>query len=75
VLPAVRREVFHPYSDRPEEVIWVICYAHDEAFAEKVRALGERMRPRDLYDAVNLYRNADSCPSASVIRDVLEQKW
>ena len=74
VLPAIRREVFHPYTDRPEEGLWINCYAYEEAFAEKVRALGERTRPRDLYDVVNLYRHGDTRPSATVLRDVLEQK-
>jgi predicted nucleotidyltransferase component of viral defense system len=54
VLPSIRREVFHPYSDRPEGGIWANCYAYEEAFGEKLRALGERTRPRDLYDVVNL---------------------
>jgi hypothetical protein len=66
--------VFHPYSDRPEEGFQANCYAYDEAFAEKLRALGERTRPRDLYDVVNLYRHEDSLPSPSILRDVLEQK-
>jgi hypothetical protein len=66
--------VFHPYSDRPDGGIWANCYPYEEAFAEKVRALGERTRPRDLYDVVNLYRHTDSRPSASVLLDVLRQK-
>ncbi len=74
VLPAVRREVFHPYSDRPEDGLWIMAYAYEEAFGEKLRALGERTRPRDLYDVVNLYRHGDSRPSPSVLRNVLEQK-
>jgi predicted nucleotidyltransferase component of viral defense system len=74
VLPSVRREVFHPYSDRPEGGLWVNCYAYEEAFGEKIRALSERGRPRDLYDVVNLYRHSDSRPSAPVLRNVLEQK-
>jgi predicted nucleotidyltransferase component of viral defense system len=74
VLPPVRREVFHPYSDRPDAGIFVNCYAYEEAFGEKMRALGERTRPRDLYDVVNLYRHTDTRPSASVLRDVLQQK-
>lgn len=73
-LPSVQREVFHPYSDRPEDGIWANCYAYEEAFAEKLRALGERTRPRDLYDVVNLYRHTDSRPSPIVILDVLRQK-
>jgi predicted nucleotidyltransferase component of viral defense system len=74
VLPAVRREVFHPYSDRPDGGLWVMAYAYEEAFGEKLRALGERTRPRDLYDVVNLYRHGDSRPSPIVLRDVLKQK-
>ena len=74
VLPPVHREVFHPYSDRPEEGLSANCYAYEEAFAEKMRALGERTRPRDLYDVVNLYRHTDTRPSAAVLRNVLEQK-
>ena len=35
VLPSVRREVFHPYSDRPEGGIWANCYAYEEAFGGK----------------------------------------
>ena len=74
VLPSVRREVFHPYSDRPEGGIWATCYAYEEAFGEKLRALGERTRPRDLYDVVNLYRHTDGRPTAMVLLDVLRQK-
>lgn len=36
--------------------------------------MGERTRPRDLYDVVNLYRHGDTRPSAAVLRAVLEQK-
>jgi predicted nucleotidyltransferase component of viral defense system len=74
VLPSVRREVFHPYTDRPEGGIWANCYAYEEAFGEKVRTLGERTRPRDLYDVVNLFRRTDSRPTSSVLRDVLRRK-
>jgi predicted nucleotidyltransferase component of viral defense system len=74
ILPSVRREVFHPYTDRPEGGIWANCYAYEEAFGEKLRALAERTRPRDLYDVVNLYRHTDSRPSATVLLSVLRQK-
>lgn len=74
MLAPVRREVFHAYSDRPPQGIWINCYAYEEAFGEKVRALAERTRPRDLYDVVNLYRHDDTLPSSSVLRDVLKQK-
>jgi predicted nucleotidyltransferase component of viral defense system len=74
VLAPVVANVFHPYGDAPEEGIQILAYAYVEAFAEKVRALAERTRPRDLYDVVNLFRNSDSLPTAPVMRDVLSQK-
>lgn len=74
VLPAERVPIFHGYSDEPEEGIEVLAYAYEEAFGEKVRALAERTRPRDLYDVVNLYRNTEARPSSAVLLDVLRQK-
>ncbi len=74
VLAPVPRDVFHPYTDRPEDGILANCYAYEEAFAEKLRALAERTRPRDLYDVVNLYRHTDSRPTPQVLREVLQQK-
>ncbi|MDE2824352.1 MAG: nucleotidyl transferase AbiEii/AbiGii toxin family protein [Chloroflexota bacterium] len=74
VLPPSRLGVFHPYSDEPENGITVTSYPYEEAFAEKTRALGERARPRDLYDVVNLFRNGDSRPRPAVMLDVLRRK-
>ena len=74
VLPPAERVIYHDYSDAPEGGILVRCYAYEEAFAEKTRALGERTRPRDLYDVINLYRNTDARPQSAVLKDVLQQK-
>jgi predicted nucleotidyltransferase component of viral defense system len=74
VLPPVSAEIFHPYSDAPEEGIEVLAYDYVEAFAEKFRALTERTRPRDLYDVVNLYRNADARPEQQQFVEVLREK-
>lgn len=74
VLAPVMRPIFHPYSDTPEDGIEVLTYAYEEAFGEKVRALAERTRPRDLYDVINLYRNVEARPSPAVLLDVLRQK-
>jgi predicted nucleotidyltransferase component of viral defense system len=74
VLPPVRADIFHPYSDLPEEGIEVLAYDYVEAFAEKFRALGERTRPRDLYDVVNLYRNAGARPEQQQFITVLREK-
>lgn len=73
VMPPSRQPVFHSYSDMPAGGIFVDCYGYPEVFGEKVRALGERGRPRDLYDVINLYRN-DHLPASVVVRDVLDQK-
>jgi predicted nucleotidyltransferase component of viral defense system len=74
VLPPVDRPVSHPYSDAPDVGIIARCYSYEEVFAEKVRALAERARPRDLYDVVNLFRHDEFHPAAPVIHDVLRQK-
>jgi predicted nucleotidyltransferase component of viral defense system len=74
VLPPARVHIFHPYSDAPAEGIEVLAYDYVEAFAEKFRALAERTRPRDLYDVVNLYRNADARPDPVQFIEVLRQK-
>jgi predicted nucleotidyltransferase component of viral defense system len=74
VLPSVIRAVTHPYSDVPAEGIAARCYAFEEVFGEKIRALSPRARPRDLYDVVNLFRHNDFRTAAAVIRDVVMQK-
>ena len=74
VLPPVRVQIFHPYSDAPEDGIEVLAYDYIEAFAEKFRALAERTRPRDLYDVVHLYRNTDARPEPQRFMEVLRAK-
>jgi predicted nucleotidyltransferase component of viral defense system len=74
VLPPTSVQIFHPYSDAPEEGIEVLAYDYVEAFAEKFRALAERTRPRDLYDVVNLYRNTDARPEPVQFIAVLREK-
>ena len=74
VLQPAERVIFHDYSDALAEGITVRCYAYEEAFAEKVRALGDRARPRDLYDVINLFRNTEARPQSAVLHDVLQQK-
>ncbi len=74
VLEPVRVPIFHPYTDMPAEGFEVLAYDYVEAFAEKFRALGERTRPRDLYDVVNLYRNIDARPEPAGFLGVLREK-
>jgi predicted nucleotidyltransferase component of viral defense system len=74
VLEPVMRKVHHPYTDNPGEGIEVRCYSFEEVFAEKIRALKERLRPRDLYDVVHLYRHDNLRPDRQVIMETLHDK-
>ena len=74
VLTPVQRPVHHPYTDVPADGIHVLSYSFEEVFAEKMRALAERQRPRDLYDVVHLYRRQDLQPDRSVVRSTLARK-
>lgn len=74
VLDPVRRPVHHPYSDLPADGIHVLSYSFEEVFAEKMRALAERQRPRDLYDVVHLYRRQDLQPDRALVRSTLARK-
>jgi len=74
VLPPVRVPIFHPYTDAPQDGVEVLAYDYVEAFAEKFRALAERTRPRDLYDVVHLFWNADMRPEPQRFLEVLRAK-
>jgi len=74
VLKPERREIFHPYSDKPEGSLFTICYPLVELFAEKIRALAERLRPRDLYDVVFLSRLDGLGIERDLLREVLAKK-
>jgi Nucleotidyl transferase AbiEii toxin, Type IV TA system/X-Pro dipeptidyl-peptidase (S15 family) len=56
------RPIAHAYDDALPPPAAVRSYCFEEVFAEKLRAMGERSRPRDLYDIVNLYRRPASQP-------------
>lgn len=74
ILDPVLRKIYHPYSDRNENNMQVFCYPYEELFAEKIRALGERLRPRDLYDVIYLYKLYRENNSSKNIFRILEQK-
>jgi len=52
LLPYESRQIIHPFSDFVETS--VLSYTFEEVFAEKIRALFERTRSRDLYDVWRL---------------------
>lgn len=70
----VRREIAHSYDDELPGDASVQCYVFAEVFAEKLRALGQRTRPRDLYDVVNLYRRPDLREERDLVLAILERK-
>jgi len=74
IRPTVLRKISHPYPEQLPAPSNVRCYNFEELFAEKLRAMGERSRPRDLYDVVNLFRRQEFRPYAELIRSVYVQK-
>ena len=74
VLDPTNRKVHHPYSDGQVDEIHIQCYSFEEVFAEKIRALAERQRPRDLYDVVHLYRHNSLRTNRELIKSTLEKK-
>jgi len=74
VLDTITRDVHHPYSDDPDGGIKATCYSFEEVVAEKIRALAQRARPRDLYDVVHFYRNRKMIDNPGLVHSVLEKK-
>ncbi|MEA3446967.1 MAG: nucleotidyl transferase AbiEii/AbiGii toxin family protein [Bacteroidota bacterium] len=50
ILPVVAKKIMHPYSDADQICRKAICYDFRELLSEKIRALKQRNRPRDIYD-------------------------
>ena len=68
------RPIFHPYPDDLPEDALVSAYSLEELFAEKTRALHERMRPRDLYDVVQLVENYSGAVDFASARAIFRAK-
>jgi predicted nucleotidyltransferase component of viral defense system len=74
VLPGVFRPIGHQYSDALSAGQGAFCYSLTEVFAEKLRALAERCRPRDLYDVIHMHRHPDLIGRAADVAEVLARK-
>jgi hypothetical protein len=74
VRPPECLPIAHPYPDDLGGDGRVLAYAYVEIFAEKIRALAERLRPRDLYDVVNLFRRSSGKPPPDAVHEVLAAK-
>jgi predicted nucleotidyltransferase component of viral defense system len=78
-LPPEPRPVAHPYSDATAaaelpSLALVRCYPLVELLAEKLRALAQRCRPRDLYDVVHTHRHADVARRSAAVAALLARK-
>jgi predicted nucleotidyltransferase component of viral defense system len=47
-VPPIKMNIYHPYGDQKDFPYQTNAYIYEEIFAEKIRALFERARPRDL---------------------------
>ncbi|MGD9108253.1 MAG: nucleotidyl transferase AbiEii/AbiGii toxin family protein [Gammaproteobacteria bacterium] len=75
VHPTELKNISHLYSDSLPQPAQVRCYAFDEIFAEKLRAMGQRGRPRDLYDIVLLFKQKNTLSlNSQLIKSILKQK-
>ena len=74
VLNSEKKRVHHPYKDEPSDGIWAHCYSFEEVIAEKIRALVQRLRPRDVYDVVHFFRNRAMIKNPSLVCSVLAKK-
>jgi len=69
-----RQPVFHAYPDTLPADTRVGSYTINELFAEKLRALVERTRPRDLYDVVFILENRPEASNLVRVRALLADK-
>ncbi|MBM3611310.1 MAG: nucleotidyl transferase AbiEii/AbiGii toxin family protein [Alphaproteobacteria bacterium] len=59
VYPLEKHKIIHPYSDNKEIKDFTMnTYSFYDLLAEKMRALFERTRPRDLYDVVEIVKRS-----------------
>jgi predicted nucleotidyltransferase component of viral defense system len=74
VVNSERKRVHHPYTDELSGGIWTHCYAFEEVVAEKIRALAQRARPRDVYDVVHFFRNRAMIKNPQLVHNILVKK-
>ncbi|MDV3104690.1 nucleotidyl transferase AbiEii/AbiGii toxin family protein [Thermococcus waiotapuensis] len=75
LLPLQDKRVLHSYSDFSRfRMVRVKAYPLEEIFAEKVRALFQRTRPRDLYDVWALKEFIDLKTVLKILPEKFENK-
>ena len=72
ILKPLEKELMHNYSDIVKSTI--IIYPLDEILAEKLRAIYERTRPRDIYDIANIWDKANKSSTINLFKEKCEFK-
>jgi predicted nucleotidyltransferase component of viral defense system len=72
VFEPINLPIYHPYSDKLKSSIQSYCL--EEIFAEKLRALVERLRPRDLYDVISLFERKKAQTNQKKLLACLQEK-
>ncbi len=70
----IQRKIHHPYTDFRSADSSIKTYCIEEIFSEKLRALIERTRPRDLYDIVHLHNDSRWQLQGELVLNILRQK-
>lgn len=70
----VRNTIAHSFPDDLPADAKVMCYSLEEIFAEKIRAMGERGMPRDLYDIIFLFRERFGKEKSDLVKSILAAK-
>jgi predicted nucleotidyltransferase component of viral defense system len=74
VHPPTLRKIAHNFPEDLPETAHAMCYTIEEIFAEKIRAMGERSAPRDLYDIIFLFRDGKATFDHKLVRSILIAK-
>ena len=69
----IKRAIIHPFSDRELISFQPVCYSLAELLAEKIRALQQRNRPKDIFDVYALSQSL-TVDEIEKIPDLLRKK-
>lgn len=74
VHPPEQQKIIHPYSDYEDIKAYTVnTYSFYDLLAEKIRALFERTRPRDLYDVVEIFKRSPKIDQAKLKKALREK--
>ncbi len=74
VTSPIKKSIMHDYSDGLNGKKEAVTYSFEEIFAEKIRALVQRARPRDLYDVIHLRQQRIYKTDRAQLTNILRKK-